>query len=461
MLKNYLLIGGSMMLISACATYYETSYNFNQKFEQGNITAALDELKADKQYTKGINRFLYYVNRGLILSMMGKYEESNRAFEKAYLFGEDYKVNYFTEAASYFSNPMITVYRGEDHEHLMPLYYKAINFLKMGKHEEALVECRRLNIRLQQLSDKYKSADKYKEDAFIHTLMGIIYQATDDWNNAFIAYRNALTIYERDYEHLFNIQAPEQLKKDLLRSAWNTGFTEEFNFYKEKFGWPEFTVETPEAELVFFWHNGLSPIKEEWSINFMVDHNNNNVVVFNSEGMPFSFPYDIPEGKATELSDLEAFRVAFPKYTERPAYFTTATITQDSITYELQQTEDINKIAFKCLQERMVLEFSKALMRAALKKAAEQAARKEDESLGAIVGIVNAITEKADTRNWQTLPHSIYYTRVPLRVGGNTITFQTHAASSGENNTNEYRYTVHKGQTIFHTYTSLESFQPR
>src|SRR5690606_28756385 len=194
------------------------------------------------------SKFIYYLNNGLLLSIMGRYEESNTYFEKAYLFGEDYRINYFNEAASYFTNPNITVYRGEDHEHLMLLYFKALNYLKLNKHEEALVECRRLNIRLQQLSDKYSSENRYRNDAFIHTLMGIIYQADRDYNNAFIAYRNALEYYENDYAKLFNIRAPEQLKIDLLNTAWLTGFTEEFNTYREKFSMSAYEPAVPEAE---------------------------------------------------------------------------------------------------------------------------------------------------------------------------------------------------------------------
>ena len=68
-------------------------------------------------------------------------------------------------------------------------------------------------------------------------------------------------------------------------------------------------------------------------------------------------------------------------------------------------------------------EFGKGLLRAALKKATEHSIRKEDERLGAVIGIVNAMTEKADTRNWQTLPHSIFYSRVPLKEGVNTVKF--------------------------------------
>ena len=79
--------------------------------------------------------------------------------------------------------------------------------------------------------------------------------------------------------------------------------------------------------------------------------------------------------------------------------------------------EDINKVAFHSLNQRMLQEFGKGLLRAALKKAAEHSIRKEDDRLGALIGIVNAITEKADTRNWQTLPHSIFYSRVPLKEG--------------------------------------------
>src|SRR5688572_17583318 len=158
MRQRLLFIGLMMVLLSACASFYEVSYDFNREFEKGNIDQALEQLQEDRQYAKSNAKFLYYTNTGLLLSMKGQYEESNQYFEKAYLFGEDFKVNYAAEIASYFTNPMITVYRGEDHEHLLPLYYKAINFLKMSKYEEALVECKRLNIRLQQLSDKYKSA---------------------------------------------------------------------------------------------------------------------------------------------------------------------------------------------------------------------------------------------------------------------------------------------------------------
>ena len=457
MLKKTLIIGLTMVLFSACASFYEVSYDFNREFERGNIDHALAQLQNDKQYAKTNAKFLYYLNNGLLLSMKGQYEASNEFFEKAYLFGEDFKVNYAAEVASYFTNPMITVYRGEDHEHLLPLYYKAINYLKMSQYEEALVECKRLNIRLQQLSDKYKSPDRFQRDAFIHNLMGIIYQATGDWNNAFIAYRNAYEIYQEDYARLFGLKAPDQLKQDLLTSAWNTGFLEEFSSYKEEFEWLDFNVHEPKADLLFFWHNGLGPVKDEWSINFAIDHGSDDLFVFSNQHIPVKFPFSVDNRRdRVDLTDLEMFRVAFPKYVERPVYYSSAVIEMNDTSYSLQLAEDINKIAFKSLQERMTLEFSKSLLRAALKKAAEKGARKEDKGFGALLGVVNAMTEKADTRNWQTLPHSIYYVRVPLKEGKNEIRFKLQS-SEGVNDEHQFLYHAKKEQTLFHTFSSLES----
>jgi len=387
---------------------------------------------------------------------MGQYEESNSYFEKAFLFGEDYRINYARETASYLTNPNVTIYKGEDHEHLMLLYFKALNFLKLNRYEQALVECRRLTIRLQQLSDRYDSPTRYRRDAFIHTLMGIIYQANSDWNNAFIAYRNALEVYDEDYTRMFGITAPEQVKKDLLTSAWKAGFRDEFEYYKSAFGWPEFTVGTNHAELVFFWHNGLGPVKDEWSINFLI-RREGDVFVFYNDRLGLVFPFPVAdENDRKALSQMQVFRVAFPKYVERPLYFSEASITTNGATFPLQLVEDINQIAFKSLQERMMLEFSKALIRAALKKATEYTARKEDEGLSAMIGVINAMTEKADTRNWQTLPHSIYYSRIPLKEGNNDVQFMMNLPG-GSWEERSFTYRPKRGQTLFHTFTSLEA----
>lgn len=451
----------SLAWLTGCATYYQANFSFNEQFEKGDLQKALSTLRAKPSEGAGKRQFLYDVNNGLLLALMGNYEESNTWFEKAYLFGEDYRVNYLNEAVSYLTNPNFTVYAGEDHEHLILLYFKALNYLKLGNYDDALVECRRLNVRLQQLSDRYSSDDKYKRDAFINTLMGIIYDADHDYNNAFIAYRNAVEVYDTDYSRMFGLTAPEQLKKDLLRTAKLSSMDDEFESYKAKFGMTDYTVQPSDGDLVFFWHNGLSPVKAEWGISFFIVRQGNQFIFTNTE-LGISFPFDMSgydEKDRSGLARMEAFRVAFPKYIERPEVFTAATIQIGDQTIPLAMLEDVNKVAFKCLNERMMLELSKALVRVALKKVEEYEVRKSDRNLASILSVVNAITEKADTRNWQTLPHSIYYARVPLQEGQNQVVFSA-TDRRGQSQPHEFTYSVRKGQTLFHTFSSLESGYP-
>ena len=79
--------------LSACATYYQRHFDFNSEFEQGDLNKALEALKKRENEGDGKTRFLYNVNKGLVLSILGNYAESNTYFEKAFLFGEDYPMN--------------------------------------------------------------------------------------------------------------------------------------------------------------------------------------------------------------------------------------------------------------------------------------------------------------------------------------------------------------------------------
>ena len=391
----------------------------------------------------------------MLLAMMDEYAKSNDHFEAAFVINEDVNKNISDILGTYLINPSISVYTGEDHERLFVLYFKALNFLKLSDYESALVECRRLNEKLNILSDKYPSDNKYRRDAFINNLMGIIYDADGDYNNAFIAYRNALNIYEDDFKDLFNLSTPEQLKIDLMRSAYLSGFMDEVAFYETKFNVTYEHTPNTIGELVFFWHNGLGPYKDEWSINFAVQEGEGGIVTFVNEGLGLSFPFgmDDMDSEDSDITDLKFFRVAFPKYVERGQTHTSGTISANGFTEELALAEDINAIAFKVLRQRMIKEMGQSLLRSAIKKGLEKTAEKEDDGLGLIVGVFNAATERADTRNWQTLPYSIHYGRLPLQAGLNEITLNLKNEQGVE--TEKLSIQIQRVKTVFYTHQTL------
>lgn len=452
------------MGLSSCATYYQKNLKFQEAFAEGNLEKANKLLDRNEKAAEDRNRLLYFMQKGVVLQLQGEYEKSNEYLEQAYFFIEDYKKSLGYEALALITNPSLKPYAGEDHETVLIHYYKALNYLQLHNPDAALVEARRLNNRLNVLNDRYENRkNRYSDDAFAHLLMGMAYEMGGDVNNAFIAYRNSYNAYKKIYGPEFNVAVPDQLKEDLLRTAYLNGFQPDVDFYEREFG-VDYRYQKPEGgELIFFWHNGLGPVKSEWSINFTVVQGAGGVATFVNEeyGMNFAFPVPSSEGEKSGLGQLKVVRVAFPKYLSRQPVFTDAKLVVDSgQTYPLEKTENINAVARSVLEDRMWREMASSLLRLAVKQASEIATRQENQDLGAVISIINAVTEKVDTRNWQTLPYSISYARVPLERGENHVKLKTTGAN-GAVATRDFTFEVAPGESLFQVYHSLESLPPQ
>lgn len=457
--QKVILFSVLTLFVGACATFYQKTYQVQSSIADGNFKKAEKLLANDTKWAENNHRVLYFMNRGVVSFMMNDYQESIKFLNQADYYIEDYSKNYGWEALSLISNPMVKPYRPEDFEAVMVHFYKSLAFLALNDYEGALVEARRVNIRLQQINDKYKDhKNKYQRDAFANNLMGMIYEAAGDYNNAFIAYRNALEIYETDYKELFGFEPPLQLKKDLLRTAKKIGFTDEVRFYENKFD-----LETPErtnsnqGELVLFWLNGMGPIKEEWQITISNYGLSNGVVAMGNREMGLYYTYSANSLSSREkaaFKELSFLRVAFPRYRERTPVFSNGGITFNGETIPLEAAQNINKIAFQSLQDRMVRELGNSLLRLGTKKAMEELAANENENLGTIVSIINAMTEKADTRNWQSLPYSVSYARIPMPAGQNPINLQFSGSHSAHD---QISVNIQAGKTSFCTYSTMTS----
>lgn len=445
------------LVVTSCATYYQKNENLIQAVYKGDLEAANKILEDPKLEKKKKDILLYYFNRGTVYWMMGNFDESNKYFQKADYYIEDYQKNYAAKALSFISNPKVEPYPGEGFEHILVHYYTTLNYAQKGDYDAALVECKRMDLKLQKITDTHKGKNKYKRDAFVQNLMGMIYDAQHDYNAAFVAYRNALEIYQDDYTKMFSFSAPLQLKKDLIRTAYLTGFTEEARKYEQDFNLKYQKEEAGNGALVFFWNNGLGPVKDQWSINFAIVPAGNGWVNFVNTDLGLVIPFYAGDDQSNSLASLKIIRVAFPKYVSRVPMFNTGTYTVDSnkVSGKFELAENVDAIAYKSLDDRMLKELSEALLRLALKQLAEQQARKQNEGLGAAISIINAISEQADTRNWQLLPYSINYTRVSLPPGEHNFVLK----ATGDNNamdTVSFNYNIRKGQTLIGTFQTQE-----
>ncbi len=422
----------ALLFLFSCASYHQQSYDYYSNLKQGNYQKASTRLDHNRLLQKKRNRLLFLLEKGRVEHLLQNFEKSNEYFNAADSMMEGLRTSAKDIVLGTLLNPMMQTYQGEDFEKYMVHYYKALNYLQLNNTEEALVEARRISLRTYAQDDRY-DGNRYTQDAFSFILQSLIYEKAGDLNNAFIACRNAADLYMEHNEEFYGTKMPMQLKKDLLRLAWQNGFIEELEWYESRFQLKCERNEIKDDEVVIFWENGTAPVKKEEHLFFTLGGNGNDQLFFQDQTGRYRVPYDQRQGTLSgKISETHTFHVALPRYETQVPVYQNAFVTIDGKQFELEKAQNINELAYATLQERWLKELSSTLSRMAVKKLAEEAAKpKKDEKdhkkkqraelLSSGIKVFNLFSEKADTRNWQSLPNSIYYTRIAVPKGTNQI----------------------------------------
>lgn len=356
------------------------------------------------------NAVIYYLDKGMTLHLAGKYDESNRFFFEAEKKIEDlYTKSISAETGAMFTNDNLLPYEGEDFEKVMINIISALNYTYMGQLDDALVEARKVDHKLNILNDKYEKKNRYKEDAFARYLSGVLYEARGELNDAFISYRKAYDGF-KTYKVNYSTPMPPFVMGDLLRMTDALGLVEEQKEYTELFSnikWFRYRDQKDKGEIIFITYNGKAPVKEDYFIDA-----------------------PIPDGKG----GVYILRVALPKFVERDTQIahTEISVGLSGETCRTSLVEDITAVAKKDLEDRIVRITGKAIARAATKYVAAKAVRdraaKEGQLSGAIAGtamnILNIATEESDKRSWRVLPAEIQMCRIPVKPGNYNIEFK-------------------------------------
>jgi len=428
---------GLMLFLFGCASYNDRITPYYKNISTGNYKEAQVILDKNSLIQKPRNKLLFLMEKGRVSHLLGDYENSNRYFNEADQMLEIGLTSTLDATVGILVNPMTQSYKGEDFEKFMIHYYKSLNYLYLHNTDEAVVEARRISLQAQEQGDKFNNKDKrYAQDAFSLMLQGMIYESNRDINNAFISYRNAVEIYQNSPdETYYGTKIPSALKQDVIRTAYENGFTSEAIKFESAFHIkykPE--PKSDGGELIFFWENGLAPVKVQEDLFFTLTRGNGGNLFFTNAagGLMIPFVYNGDRDKLN-IKAVESLRASFPKYVAQPSLYSSAVIKSTHGDVALEKAEDINELAFKTLQQRTLNEMSKVLSRLAVKKIAEYALRESAkqggqktnsllEGLGYGMQLYSLLSEKADTRNWQSLPSSISYARIPLKMGENEIT---------------------------------------
>ncbi|HEX5133047.1 MAG TPA: hypothetical protein VFX92_11250 [Candidatus Krumholzibacteria bacterium] len=399
--------------LAACANYMARSTAIRGALASGAYEEALDQA-ADIDPSNSLLLLLY--EQGLIYHCKGDYDESNLAFARAEAVLDELYTRSITRGiASLAVSETIEQYRGDPFEAVFVNYYKILNYLALGEVDEAMVECRRVNRRLQMFKD---GGDTYfEDDPFLQYMTGLVYTRGRELTDAEVSYRRAIGLYD-DPEFQATAPAPGWAYCDAAALARIVGDADDASAYAAHGECP------PE---------GLS------RVNIMLDCGQIAAKAEESIVLPIfeddrwdddeEFAHVMAErhGK-TYRRDVRVkywLKVALPRLEQMPQRYTRVVVRARSsdpragsdAEVTAVMVENLDAHAARAFQEKQSTLLVRAIVRALIKYAAHGAADSKDPGLGAVVNIFNIITETADTRSWSTLPQAVWMGRLDLPPG--------------------------------------------
>lgn len=350
-----------------CASYQNKVQEARSALVRHDFSKALAELKPLAE-TENDDQLVYLLDYAVALQLAGNLKESNKIFLKADRLSElvDYQsISRF--AGSLALSEEMVQYKGDTFERMFINAYLAMNFLEMGQLDDALVEARRINEKYL----KYRAEEKkqFELNFFGKYLSAMIWEANRSFDDAYIAYSEAYKI---------DPDIPS-LREDLIRSAKLAQRTDEFEKWKKKF--PEVKEQAAwydksQGELVIIFQQGWGPRK------------------IPSQG-EYRFPTLMPTFSATRRARL---------YVAANSYLS-------------QEVYDVQQAAISTLKEDQGLLLAKRISGIATKAVLADQVRQNNQALGDLTWLVLNLADRADVRQWSTLPQSIQTIRVPLRAG--------------------------------------------
>ncbi|MBO4706375.1 MAG: hypothetical protein J5647_11615 [Spirochaetaceae bacterium] len=243
----------AVLFLCSCAT--ADFSNVDATVVRGDYSAARRAIDAQKDSLySDTDKVLYNLDAGLLSHYSGDWNQSNKNFSEAEgLIEEYYSKSISQGVSSYFVNDLVVDYAGEDYEDIYTNFFMALNYIHLGKFEDAMVEIRRFDNKQKLLTTKYASQMEYAENELGSGYSNVALQ----FQNSAAARYLSMLLYRANGQP----DSAEVDRKLLLRA-----FSEQPSLYD--FSVPscvndELSVPKGKARLNFVAFTGQAPIKIE------------------------------------------------------------------------------------------------------------------------------------------------------------------------------------------------------
>jgi hypothetical protein len=440
----------------ACASWTPADREIDALMREGRYREAAARLEQAQSRYGDRSQLLYALERALILHYAGDYAESNAAFERAKALADAaYTRSATQELVSWALNDRVRDYSGANFERAMIHVFAALNYTQLDRPEAALVEVRQLDHLLKTFETEYGDSYAYRRDAFGLFLSGMLYEDAAEWDDAYVAYWQALEAYE-DYAGLYGVAAPRALRAAAARAAARVG-SDAFREFELRWGRADAPVGAllgppmpwmPLAQagkVVVVHYNGRAPRKVEQFFDLSFGEGWAYVNATTAEGVDAE-QLATAAAVAASIPATDTIRIALPRYVESgyAVERLEVRVAGWARVGPCELVQDVGAIAMQDLEDRMLSIRARAIARAALKYAvaksvsealrgdargrhgrrgryagaADEAGRRAlEELVAALLRAYAVLSERADTRSWSAVPDEIWLTELDLPVG--------------------------------------------
>jgi hypothetical protein len=383
-------------LLLSCASTASSGYT-DGALAQGNYEDSLARLEKQKDslYRKKRDLALYYLDAGMLSHYAGKYGDSSKLLED----GEQAIEAAFTKSisetiSSFILNDTVKEYAGEDYEDVYINIFNALNYYHRGSLEDALVEIRRMNNKLQYLAFKYGNTITSLQKAALENSVDVPSDGEtvrEEFSNSALGRYLGMLFYRGE-----GLWDDARIDLEGIRLAF-ANQPSVYTFPPPSSLDEELDIPPGKARMNIISFSGLSPVKQEETVR-----------------IPIASRW---------------IKVALPILHSRPSLVSRIEAVFDSgelVTLEL--IEDIDAIARETFKQKKEMIYLRSILRSVLKTAASVAldtgsSQSENETVSLILDIFSwgaqllAETEKADLRISRYFPGRAHVGGITLDPG--------------------------------------------
>jgi hypothetical protein len=412
-LKSLSAVLAMLLIANGCGSlrtrtgFYEPITASLRNHEFDAAIQGVEAARASNKY-QDKDRFLYYIDAGMLCHYASRPDTSIAKLQNAeYASEELFRKSISRAAASLLLNDNVLEYAGEDYEILYTNLINALNYISLNLPDEAFVEIRRANLKLDLLEQKYAEAArelqrgssddtarveleydiepvKFHNDAFARYLSMHMYAADGYLDDARIDYDYLVDAF-RTQPHVYDFDMPET----------------------------RYIAADGKAILSVVGLVGLSPVKEVFNLRIRTDKDLDLVQVLytdseNKESEYGHFPFPVDHDYY--------FKFAIPRIVPRPSTVEALRVYANGRHLgDLQLIEDVSKVAVETFKAKRSMIYVRSVARAIAKGLAAHRLKKELDTGGldgwlkkAAVDVATDVSEGADLRCSRFLPGRIF-----------------------------------------------------